>query len=373
MSDVAKWVLSGLVAVSLASFPIAEQAGSGAGHSRVAPVRTGTSPGIAPVTAKISWLEPPATVHLAGSDAGYMEGRVPLQFQSTAASPDPPVVAFIYRDRAGDSRRATVLWQPMPAPLAAGMNEASLVIRIKKSRLPVTGRLFISVAPDMSDASAASLPLTLVPPPPPLAWHIPAVALGLALLSVLAGLLLVKGVRARAPMGIASWDFKTSWATNLTLVGALLTGFLTFAYLPEQQTALLTKPQLHALNLIVTTLVAAAPLLYNLVRTTDSSEAATPPVPQGAVWSFALACVLTLWGVIGQLGLLLVILAELVHAQLLAAATGWMFTLLLLLLLGAVLVYGALSIRAAIPAPKPGIRPEELKREATPARQWSIL
>ena len=372
MSDVAKWVLSGLVAVSLTSFPIAEQVGSGAGHSRVAPVRTGTSPGIAPVTAKISWLEPPATVRLAGSDAGYMEGRVPLQFQSTAASTDPPVVTFIYRDRAGDSRRGTVLWQPMPAPLAAGMNEANLVIRIKQSRLPVTGRLFMSTAPDMSDASTASLPLTLVPPPPPLAWHIPAVAIGLALLSVLAGLLLVRGVHPRAPMGTVSWDFKTSWATNLTLVGALLTGFLTFAYLPEQ-TALLTKPQLHALNLIVTTLVAAAPLLYNLMRTTDSSEAATPPVPQGAVWSFALACVLTLWGVIGQLGLLLVILAELVHAQLLAAATGWMFILLLLLLLVAVLVYGALSIRAAIPAPKPGIRPEELKREATPARQWSIL
>jgi hypothetical protein len=104
-------------------------------------------------------------------------------------------------------------------------------------------------------------------------------------------------------MGIPSWDFSRSWASNISVVGGLVT-LSALAFLP---TTVETHPiprSAYAILLFVFPLLAAlAPLVYNFSRriTTDSST--TPPtiVAQGKAYMFVVASVFTMWAAVGQL------------------------------------------------------------------------
>ena len=122
-------------------------------------------------------------------------------------------------------------------------------------------------------------------------------------------------VRLGDRMGHTSWDFSKSWATNITVIGALLGTALNL-----EKTALV-----HSMfNLFFLLLAALAPFVYYLIggqnevipvssseyqrdaepgHETDVRSKGQSPAYQfhGYVAGFLIACVLTLWGVIGEL------------------------------------------------------------------------
>ncbi len=133
-------------------------------------------------------------------------------------------------------------------------------------------------------------------------------------------------------MGHAQWDFTTSWASILTVVGALLGTVLS-----GQQGA---TAQYGYLNLFFLLLVALAPLVYNFIGSLEEADPtltaqnqsntsalvqgltqSNPNVDkntedpmtyqyQGYVWGFLTASTFTLWAVIGELFTLIVLLGD---------------------------------------------------------------
>lgn len=99
-------------------------------------------------------------------------------------------------------------------------------------------------------------------------------------------------------MGSVEWSFSDSWASNLTLAGALLGTVLAAGVLPEE-TSLLPQPGYAALNLFFGLLVLVAPIVYSACSA--SVAGGEDPKYRGYVWSFLLAATLTAWGVAGEL------------------------------------------------------------------------
>jgi hypothetical protein len=107
-------------------------------------------------------------------------------------------------------------------------------------------------------------------------------------------------------MGSPTWSFKDSWASNVTVASGALVTLLTFSSLPDQPFHF-TKSGYAVLSFLFAALIGLAPILYNLLRKeVDAKDATDKPVIQyqGYVASFLLACLLTLWGVGGQLATL---------------------------------------------------------------------
>ena len=95
------------------------------------------------------------------------------------------------------------------------------------------------------------------------------------------------------PITITGWDFSTSWASNITTVGAVLGTFLA-ASLPSS--GLFSGMNYAALNVLFGLLTAGAAFYYVATRqpTTDDQY-------QGTIKSFVIASCLTLWAVGGEL------------------------------------------------------------------------
>src|SRR5204862_3856150 len=62
------------------------------------------------------------------------------------------------------------------------------------------------------------------------------------------------------PLGPPNWNFSTSWASNLTVVGALLGTILAAGVLPDHTA--ITKSTYAGLNLLFGILILVAPLAY---------------------------------------------------------------------------------------------------------------
>jgi hypothetical protein len=126
----------------------------------------------------------------------------------------------------------------------------------------------------------------------------------LIFLPLLVGLVLVLArvltVDVRAPFGPANWSYSESWATSLTLVGALLGTVLGAGVLPEKLD-LFSKAGYSAFNVLFGMLVLVAPLVYAAAqRRMPDADDGTPQY-QGTTWAFGWASVATLWGVFGEL------------------------------------------------------------------------
>jgi hypothetical protein len=102
-------------------------------------------------------------------------------------------------------------------------------------------------------------------------------------------------------MAPAKWDFSESWATNLTLVGALLATVLADSALIPSPTVYLEKETYGTLNALFAFTTVLAPLLYVCLGKAGS---------QGSHAGFVAASLLTLWAVLGQLFTLGVLLCE---------------------------------------------------------------
>jgi hypothetical protein len=130
-------------------------------------------------------------------------------------------------------------------------------------------------------------------------------------------LLGVKDAMLTNRLGPANWDFSGSWASTLTVLGALAGTVLSAGVLPEE-TQRLTKASYVALNLIFGTLIVFAPVVYAATRRPTqtnlhpgSADADKEIQYQGFVWSFLLASGITLWAVVGEMATIGLLIVEL--------------------------------------------------------------
>ena len=133
-----------------------------------------------------------------------------------------------------------------------------------------------------------------------------------AVVVVVAPALIIKDWRERLakPLGAVGWSFTDSWASTLTEVGALL-GVLVAAQLVGPEVQPLSGTDLAGLSLLFGALAAVAPLVFNAIsELAPDTPNAEGPLYRGYVWGFLLACIVTLWAVLGELATLAILLRE---------------------------------------------------------------
>lgn len=155
------------------------------------------------------------------------------------------------------------------------------------------------------------------------------------------------------------WDFSTSWASNLTALGAVLGAVLAKVALPSG-TVLVSHDGYTALSLVFGALVVISPFLYTALRT--GTPSAGGPSFVGADYRvFLLATAVTIWGVAGQVGTLGCVLYELQHVhQLALGAVIPLFCTLGIAVAGAAwyaFEVVKLTLEAAKPAAQPRVAP----------------
>lgn len=134
-------------------------------------------------------------------------------------------------------------------------------------------------------------------------------------------------------MGNATWTFGQSWGANVTIGAGLLGTFLTLLAFPDHP-QILDKGSYTLLQALFAAIIALAPLVYGLFRrdVQASTNGIATTDSQGYVIMFLLAGGLVLWGAIGQLTALGVLIREFVLSGSLAVLTGDILEALVLLL-----------------------------------------
>ena len=99
--------------------------------------------------------------------------------------------------------------------------------------------------------------------------------------------------------GVAKWDPKESWASNLTAAGTILVTVVSAK--PIQET-LKYPAEYFVLSVFFAALGIVAPFFYNATCKEQS---------QGYVWSFLIATIMTVWSASGQLTTLGLLVREL--------------------------------------------------------------
>src|SRR5260370_26169350 len=86
------------------------------------------------------------------------------------------------------------------------------------------------------------------------------------ILSFMAGLIAARIVGKKSlnqTMGIPTWDFSRSWASNISVVGGLVT-LSALTFIPAKlETQLMTRSAYAILLFVFPLLAALAPLIYN--------------------------------------------------------------------------------------------------------------
>jgi len=116
-----------------------------------------------------------------------------------------------------------------------------------------------------------------------------------------------------AEMGMPLWSFAGSWASNLTVASGVLNTTLAVTVLSEQ-TYYLNRSTYTVLNMLFVGISGLAPIVYNFTRKTVENATAVDGVEyRGRIAWFLIASAITLWAVLGQLGMQTLTLLEL-HA-----------------------------------------------------------
>jgi hypothetical protein len=196
-------------------------------------------------------------------------------------------------------------------------------------------------------------------------------SLVLSAITVLGSWLTVPSVpKPGDPLGEVDWSFTDSWASTLTAVGALLGTILATSGIIAQDAEPLTSNALTGLNLFFGALVVIAPLVFSAAQKAEPPQAKDEsPRYKGFIWSLLLACFLTIWGVLGELGTLFLLLRE-VEAGFFHASVMWVFTAVLGVAVVAVFAYSLIRIRATIEW-KPIA--DDFLDAATRPRRWHLL
>lgn len=171
-------------------------------------------------------------------------------------------------------------------------------------------------------------------------------------------------------VGPVDWDFSKSWASNLTVVGGILGTTISVKMFPA--TPVVTSQNGYiSLSLLFALLVVVAPFVYAALQIGTDDAKGTPHF-RGRGWSLLVACCVTVWGVIGQLGTLGLVFYELQHAHVFALGA----VIPVWAVIGAALVliarYTAMIIRLIIKASVPP-GTEEFAGGAPASQGWSLL
>jgi hypothetical protein len=160
-------------------------------------------------------------------------------------------------------------------------------------------------------------------------------------------------------MGPANWDFSKSWASTITVAGALLGTIFAAGVLPEN-THWLPKEAYAGLNVLFGMLVLAAPIVYSaLARLTGKAGGGQEPKAHGRVVGFLFSAALTAWGVCGELATLFLLFAEIWRANTLPDAIVYAAWFVLGLISVSMAIYVFASIRAILQSqPKPPVDAE---------------
>jgi hypothetical protein len=123
----------------------------------------------------------------------------------------------------------------------------------------------------------------------------------------------------RSRMGQGQWDFSQSFATNIAVIGSVLTLILNSSTAPGVgRTEILPRGAYAGLGIFFGTLVIIAPLLYNGTadRVTVSSpvDRDTAAEYHGTVRGFLIAALVTQWGLLGSVATVFMTLLELERA-----------------------------------------------------------
>lgn len=230
-------------------------------------------------------------------------------------------------------------------PLVDAGQVVVLTVRVSVTEIPLSGYLALQTF----DAAGALVTMALKPlkgnPPffPQLAWLTVAVGGGSAGLMcyLVVQRLRREGRPLSGKMGAANWDFTRSWASNVTVAGALLSAALSLTALPDQ-TRYLNKGGYPILNLLFTLLAGLAPLVYNAFRS-GVWDATAPEGQQlqyqGTVKLFFVASGTTISAVTAQTMTLSLVICELRNAGMLSPIAGGAFFVLLIAITMCVLAY----------------------------------
>jgi len=106
------------------------------------------------------------------------------------------------------------------------------------------------------------------------------------------------GFQCGKEMGPPDWDFKSSWASTLTVAGAVIGAIVAEPDLfPESPT--LSRAAYSGLSILFALMAVLAPLFYSAFRIVRKPVALVPF--RGRVWAFLVASAITLWAACGEL------------------------------------------------------------------------
>jgi hypothetical protein len=174
-------------------------------------------------------------------------------------------------------------------------------------------------------------------------------------------------------MGSPTWAFGQSWGANVTIGAGLLATFATLITFPDHP-RILDQHSYSVLQVLLTAVVALAPLVYGLfgrevLATTNGMGTMDS---QGYVVMFLLAGGLVLWGAIGQLTALGVLICEYILGKSLSCLAGAVleglvgFLWILVIVYSLRTLYGTAKRLSASPAEAAGNQPTQLPLAGMP-------
>ena len=172
------------------------------------------------------------------------------------------------------------------------------------------------------------------------------------------------------PFGPANWDYSQSWATSLTLVGALLGTILGAGVLPNRLD-LFSKAGYSGFNVLFGMLVLVAPLVYAAAQKRIQDAKDGTPQYKGTTWAFGFASVVTLWGVFGELATVGLLFREIEKAGGLDTLLVWASWVVLGLIVVSAITYTGRRMRQIAESP-PADDGAGLTSPGTPGT-WSLL
>jgi hypothetical protein len=125
-----------------------------------------------------------------------------------------------------------------------------------------------------------------------------------AALAVAAKVASQRSTELKERMGMPAWDFSRSWASNISVVGGLISLSTFTGLLGQGQPKFIRATGYAVLDFAFPFIAALAPLVYNFSRTVQvksNSAGDTTILSEGSVRMFIVAGIFTIWACTGQL------------------------------------------------------------------------
>lgn len=241
------------------------------------------------------------------------EGKDTATGYFTLINPDPEPAGIKVRFQASSSEKVTIEEvTPETVDGEGAMRVGVTFAGLEELTGAASGQLVI-----FGGATPVAQSVKVEPAPQPSAPWTEVLVLGSLFAAVLLALMVVGSMESTASLGNlapgAKWSF-SSWATTLTGVGVVFGTVLAGVTLPPYPEQF-TKATLVNLNLFFGILVVLAPFVFQATR---KSEPGTQNEDDGRVGTNATllaSCTITLWAVLGEIGVFALLGWELIGAE----------------------------------------------------------